>query len=167
MCSGTHNNYSGLSVVLDCYHRALVVVFHESIIISTTSQCERVAATANVMLRDPGRCMLCRQFGNGWEFRALSSCHRRWTSPVRCGLLHQSNSVSQHPVPKRHDIASVSCTFQWDCVAMLGVSSCGKGNSQTDGSNRHLSSDVGFFSVILCGNTPVWETSRSFVIQRR
>jgi len=65
--SGTHHNYSGLSGVLDCYHRALVVVCHKSIIISTTSQCERVAATANVMLRDPGRCMLCRQFANGWE----------------------------------------------------------------------------------------------------
>ena len=33
MRSGTHNNYSGF---LDCDHRALVVVCHESILISTT-----------------------------------------------------------------------------------------------------------------------------------
>jgi hypothetical protein len=40
-----------------------VVVCHESNIL-TTSRCERVAATVNVMLCEPDRCVLCRQFAN-------------------------------------------------------------------------------------------------------
>ena len=69
------------------------------------------------------------------------SHYHRWTSPLRCGYLHQSNSVSQsrawsdpwHHVPKCHDAASVSIPM--GLVAM----SSGTGNAQTDGSNGHLS----------------------------
>ena len=50
MRRGTHNNYPGF---LDCDHRALEVVCHESILISTTGWCERVAAAANVSCVSP------------------------------------------------------------------------------------------------------------------
>ena len=96
-------------------------------------------------------------------FRALSSRYRRWTSPIRCGHLHQSNSVSlsdsgwhdpRHHVPKRHNAASFSCTFQWDYIAMLGLSGGGTGNTQTDGSKSNLPADVDFVSVDFASQPP-------------
>jgi hypothetical protein len=52
-------------------------------------------------------------------------------------------------------------------LAMIVVSSCGKGNAQlTDQTAIHLSSDVDLFYCDFMHNAPLWETSWSFVIQR-
>jgi hypothetical protein len=96
-------------------------------------------------------------------FRALSSCYQRWTSPIRCGHLHQSNSVSRsdsgwhdprHHVPKRYNAASVLCIFQWDYIAMLGLSGGGTGNTQTDRSKSNMPADVDFVLVDFASQFP-------------
>ena len=64
--------FEGLSGALDLYHRALVVVCHESNIFMT-SRSERVAAMVNVMLCEPDRCVLCRQFANDGSIISTTS----------------------------------------------------------------------------------------------